>query len=151
MAFELKITNGIATLTSEYKTKSQAYRFFMVEHVHRNNALFEGVEQSDLEGAFHELILTNRTKIRVPRFEGADLTNEFERIVYNVEITDLESPTKWSHDFTFYFSFSGMDEYWMDELTPADFRFKLLQSIGNCDGDELMERIELSSSYEEQA
>jgi len=113
--------------------------------------LFEGVEQSDLEGAFHELILTNRTKIQVPRFEGADLTNEFERIVYNVEITDLESPTKWSHDFTFYFAFSGIGESWSEELTPADFRFKLLQSIGNCDGDELMERIELSSSYEEQA
>ena len=152
MSFEMKLSNGISTITHEYKTKAHCYRAFMVEHLMRNNKVFEDCEQEDLQDAFQELILTNRTKIRVPRHEGADLTNEFERIVYNIEITDLDEPAqKWGHDFTFYFSFSGMGEHWSEELSPADFRFKLLQSIGNCDGEDLMERIEIASSYEEKA
>lgn len=152
MAFELKITNGIATFTSEHKTKAQAYRKFMVEHLlNSSNDLFGAVDQADMEDAFHELILTNSTKIRVPRFEGADTTDTFQRVSYTIEITDLESPAKWGHGFTFYFAFKGIGESWSEELTASDFRFKLLQTIGNCDGEDLMERIEIVSSYEENA
>ena len=151
MSFEMKLSNGISTITHEYKTKAHCYRAFMVEHLLRNNKVFEDCEQEDLQDAFQELILTNRTKIRVPRHEGADLTNEFERVVYNIAITDLESPSKWGHDFTFFFAFNGIGESWSEELTASDFRFKLLQTIGNCDGEDLMERIEILSSYEENA
>jgi len=149
MSFEMKLSNGVATITHEYKTKAHCYRAFMVEHLMRNNKVFETCEQEDLQDAFQELILTNRTKIRVPRHKDADLYM-LKPVLYNIEITDLdESAQKWGHDFTFYFSFSGMGEHWSEEISPADFRFKLLQSIGNCDGEDLMERIEIASSYEE--
>ena len=149
MSFEMKLSNGVATITHEYKTKAHCYRAFMVEHLMRNNKVFETCEQEDLQDAFQELILTNRTKIRVPRHKDVDLYM-LKPVVYNIEITDLDEPAQnWGHDFTFYFSFSGMGEHWSEEISPADFRFKLLQSIGNCDGEDLMERIEIASSYEE--
>lgn len=149
MAYELKISNGISTLRTELETKAHCYRLFMSEHLYGDNKLFEDVLADVLTEAFHELILTNSTKIRVPRHEGADLSNEWERIVYRVEIIDLSEATAWTHDFSFNFSFSGMPEDWTDELAAADFRYKIQETLHNMDGQELMERVECYNSFKE--
>ena len=151
MSFEMKLSNGVATITHEYKTKAHCYSAIMVEHLMRNNKVFENCEQEDLQDAFQELILTNRTKIRVPRHEGADLTNEFERVVYTIEIIDTDGADKetWTHDFTINFSFSGMPFDWEGELSPADFRYKIQETLHNLDGDDILQRIECYNSFEE--
>lgn len=150
MSFEMKLSNGVATITHEYKTKAHCYRAFMVEHLMRNNKVFENCEQEDLQDAFQELILTNRTKIRVPRHKDADLYM-FKPVVYDIEIIDLGGADKetWTHDFTINFSFSGMPFDWESELSAADFRYKIQETLHNLDGDDILQRIECYNSFEE--
>lgn len=38
---------------------------------------------------------------------------------------------------------------WEGELSPADFRYKIQETLHNLDGDDILQRIECYNSFEE--
>lgn len=53
----------------------------------------------------------------------------------------------WTHDFNFNFSFSGLSADWETDLSAADIRARIITSLGNCDAEELLQRVECYNSF----
>lgn len=85
---------------------------------------------------------------KASRTEGMDFFQAFLIDEKSME-HDHRNSNCWTHDFTFNFSFSGLSADWETDISAADIRARIITSLGNCDGQDLLQRIECYNSFSE--
>lgn len=138
----------------EFKTERAALNFF-------NNLLCDDYGTDDLDGVPDKMTalindlsdgesldltitMTRVGKVSVTR--GMDIL--YCRLMSAEEMErNRRNENCWTHDFNFNFSFSGLSADWETDLSAADIRARIITSLGNCDAEELLQRVECYNSF----